>query len=133
MCDPAVGDIGYVVCADRDGATALSNGTFAAPGSQRRYSIADGVYVSMGWMVTPTQYLIFTATGVRLVDLNGNSVSLGSSGINLTDLNGNMLVTSGSGFVITTVGDFVVNGISVLNHTHGGVTTGTGFTGLPVG
>jgi hypothetical protein len=144
ICDPQVNDIGYVLCSDRDISSVVSQngllsgasllGTGVNPGSWRKLSICDGIYIGGCLNVTPTQYLLFTTTGVRIVDANGNSITMGASGIAWTDTFGNMLSSTNAGFTVTTVAgaDFVVNGISVTKHVHA-VTTAPGTTGLPTG
>lgn len=114
ICDPQVGDIGWVVAADRDISVVKSTQAAALPGSRRRFDISDGVYAGACLNTgVPNQYLIFTTTGVRLVDLNGNSVTMGPSGMTLADNNGNQIVMA-AGFVniITTV--LQVNGVPVV-------------------
>ena len=133
ICDPQVNDIGYIIAADRDTSVVKTTFAQANPGSRRTYSYSDGVYTPLALNVTPNQYLVFTSTGVRLVDMNGNSLAMSSSGITWTDSSGNMIQSGSSGFVITSSGDFTVNGISLLHHVHTGVTTGTSDTGPPVG
>lgn len=118
ICDPAVNDIGYVVFSDRDISSvknspptgAPSNGF--TPGSFRTFDIADGIYAGGCLNITPTQYLIFTATGVRLVDANGNSITTGTNGMTLADLNGNQIqMRVGFVNIVTTV--LQVNGVPV--------------------
>jgi hypothetical protein len=137
ICDPVVGDVGYVVAMDRDTSVvrAQSPGSIPndtkgfLPGTRRRFDIADGVYAGGCLNVAPNQYLIFTSTGVRLVDLNGNSVAMGPSGITLSDLQGNSVTTGttgmtladlngnevimASGFVNVVTASFQVNGVPV--------------------
>jgi hypothetical protein len=117
ICDPQVNDIGYVVAADRDISVVKTTFAKANPGSQRRFSISDGVYTSMALNVTPNQYLVFTSTGVRLVDKNGNSVAMSDTGITLTDLSRNVIQTSSSGIVVqiggTTIMQVMSSGIVV--------------------
>ncbi len=86
ICDPVVGDIGWVVAADRDITNVKKTGKQSTPPSWRQFAIEDGVYAGACCMqVTPNQFLIFTATGVRLVDKNGNSIELKAGGeIDLT-------------------------------------------------
>jgi hypothetical protein len=122
ILDPAVGDIGYVVCSDRDISNVVRNsgmvsGTYN-PGTRRQYDLADGVYMGGCLNAAPTQYLWLKADGtLQLVDGAGNSMTTSSTGFN---------VTTGAG------GDFIVNGISVTRHTHP-VTAAPGETGIPTG
>jgi hypothetical protein len=103
ICDPVVGDLGYVVCSDRDISTVKSTKAAALPGSRRQFDIADGVYAGGCLNVAPEQYLIFTDAGVRLVDKNGNSVTLNETGVQLSDEAGNSITTSSAGVNITDV------------------------------
>lgn len=86
ICDPAVGDIGYVVAGDRDMSKVKTTAAEAPPGSLRKFSIADGVYEG-GILSQPTSaYLWLRADGTfKLVD--------GSGFVLETDGNGNGTVT----------------------------------------
>lgn len=112
ICDPQVGDLGYVVAADRDTSRVRSTKAQALPGTRRTFDIADGIYAGGCLNVAPNQYLIFTATGVRLVDMNGNSVSMGPLGMTLADSNANQIVMA-AGFVNIITPVLQVNGIPV--------------------
>lgn len=103
ICDPAVGDVGYLVAMDRDTSKVRATGAEALPGTFRQFDVADGVYVGACLAVTPDQYLIFTETGVRLVDKNGNSVTMDDSGMKLVDLFGNKYTSSAAGVTIADV------------------------------
>lgn len=92
IADPEVGDYGYVVCADRDSSNVVKTPGQAAPGSRRRYNIADGVYIGGLLNAVPAATLWLKTDGT----------------LNLTDAKGNVLSTSSSGFVFT--GDVEVNG-----------------------
>lgn len=90
IADPQVNDIGYVVVSDRDISSVKANKAQANPGSRRKHDVADGVYVGGCLNGAPTQYVAFTSSGIKIVDLNGNMISLSSSGITIT---GNVTVT----------------------------------------
>lgn len=104
ICDPQVGDIGYVVAADRDISVVKSTLAAALPGSRRQFDIADGVYAGGCLNVAPNQYLIFTTAGVRLVDANGNSLAFAAGGFSMQDQNGNSIVSSSTGMTQTFAG-----------------------------
>lgn len=116
VCDPVIGDVGYVVASDRDISNVKATGKRSNPGSSRRFNIADGVYAGGALNVAPDQYLVFTADGVRLVDKNGNSVAMTAAGITLTDSTGNVVSTSSGGISLSPHGTLpcTVNGNLVV-------------------
>lgn len=90
VVDPAVGDVGLVICADRDisnvGPTLKSGAAVpVTPGSFRQYSISDAVYVG-GCLnpVAPAQYVWLKGDGTFVIaDGKGNVLSTSSSGFSL--------------------------------------------------
>lgn len=117
ICDPVVGDIGYVMAADRDTSKVRNTKAVAAPGSRRRYSISDGIYVGGCLNAVPTAYVLFTADGhLKLVDIDGNSVVTAAGGITITDKTGNVIQTSSTGIAMTPFGGqpVTVNGALVV-------------------
>ncbi len=119
ICDPAVGDVGYVVAQDRDISKVKAQGAGLSteegyvPNTRRKFHISDGIYAGGCLCVTPEQYLIFTSTGVRLVDMSGNSVSMGPLGMTLADVNANQIVMA-AGFVNIITPVLQVNGVPVI-------------------
>ncbi|MHB8283479.1 MAG: hypothetical protein ACYDD1_02275 [Caulobacteraceae bacterium] len=118
LVDPAVGDLGWCVFADRDSSSAKAKKGVAAPGSRRRFDPQDGHYLLS----------IASLAGVptRVVDLRG-------PGITITDpasvtINAPSITLNGA---TATTGDVVINGKSFLGHHHGGVQTGTSQTLTP--
>lgn len=81
LADPAEGDIGVLLCADRDISTVKETSEESPPGSLRSYDQADGIYLG-GVLNTadPTQYVKFTDTGMELADKNGNTLVSSSTG-----------------------------------------------------
>ena len=133
ICDPMVGDVGMVVVSDRDISNVKKTGAQSNPGSFRKFDLSDAVYVGCSLSATPTQYLVFTATGLRLVDVNGNSVAMSASGMTLTDKTGNVVTLSATGISlspegalpVTVNGPLVVNGGIQLSGAIESVTGGT--------
>lgn len=133
ICDPVVGDIGYMHVADRDissfkknavqgnqqqgGSTASSptmQGAGAiSPGSNRRFDMADGIYVGGCLNQTPKQYVTFQSNGITIADKNGNTVVMNQKGITLTDDNGNTIVME-SGDVNITANNIYLTGTVYL-------------------
>jgi hypothetical protein len=139
ICDPLVGDIGFVVCSDRDISGVKSKKGQANPGSYRKYNVSDGVYVGGILSDTPEQWVRFTADTIEVGDKTGNVVKLSSAGIELTPhgvlpvkVNGNLIVTGnlllggtveavdGTPYTgnISTTGDVTAGGKSLKTHTH---------------
>lgn len=120
ICDPAVGDIGYVAISDRDISSVKTNKARSNPGSLRKFDIADGVYVGGVLNDVPVQYLVFDSNGSKWLDRNGNSITLAAAGINITDKNGNSAVLSASGVVLTDLTGNVITmsstGIAITPH-----------------
>src|SRR5262249_24754419 len=76
IMDPQVGDIGIAVVADRDISAVKSSKGQANPGSRRRFSLADGIYIGGILNGTPKQYITFTSAGVKMADGNGNIIEM---------------------------------------------------------
>jgi hypothetical protein len=113
ICDPVVGDIGYLVCSDRD-ITNIKNGqsTPVTPGSFRRNDLADGIYIGGILNQAPTTYVQITSTGISIVDASGNKITTSVTGITFTDVNGNQMITL-PGAVNFVTGALQVNGTPV--------------------
>lgn len=116
IMDPKVGDIGFMVVADRDISAVKSSRDIANPGSRRKFNLADGIYIGGFLLQAPEQYVAFGEDGIKVADKNGNVVETNSSGITITLASG---------------GDFIVNGVSLIHHKHA-VTTAPGDTGEPI-
>jgi hypothetical protein len=139
ICDPVVGDIGYVVCSDRDISSVKTKKGQANPGSYRRYNVSDGVYIGSLFADAPEQYVRFTEGVIEIHDKTGNVVKLSSAGIELTPngvlpvtVNGNLVVTGNlllGGNVLaqagtryagnfSTTGDVIAGTVHLKTHTH---------------
>lgn len=59
IIDPREGDIGFVVTADRDISSVKEKKDTAPPGSNRRYNISDGMFVSAVLAEKPESYVRF--------------------------------------------------------------------------
>ncbi len=150
IMDPQVGDIGMCLFASRDISAvktdpqaAVAN-SGAPPGSKRTYNFADAVYVGAILNGTPAQYVQFNAEGIRVVSPTRVRVEAPVAEIvaedritlqaPLIELKGDIAQTDGD---ITATGEYVGqgdvtgNGVSLHDHTHGGVTAGGAHTGPP--
>jgi len=126
VMDPVAGDIGIAIFADHDITTVKNTGQAAAPGSFRRFDMADGMY--MGGFVNgmPNQYVQFLPNGAGINLVSPAEITAQAPQINLIGQ------VNQSGGTMTAAEDVLVgpSSLSVINHDHGGVQTGTGTTGV---
>lgn len=129
IIDPQPGDLGIAVFASRDISAVKAAKAQANPGSERQFSMADGMYIGGILNGTPEQYVQFNADGVKV--LSPTAITLEAPTINLK---GDVVQTDGDVTAtgsITAQGDVVGEGISLHDHVHGGVTSGGDETGPP--
>jgi hypothetical protein len=153
ILDPAVNDIGLVCFADRDVSAVIASLQQSAPGSNRRFSLADGFYMGATLNAAPTQYLQFDPdSGITLnspktiteqigTDSDAARVVMNSSGIVLS-FGGHSITLNSSGIVIsgavtgdntaTFTGEVKGNGVKLSTHLTSGVTSGSSNSGPPV-
>lgn len=148
IMDPKVGDIGLMLCCDKDSRTVRDSLKPALPASGRNHSLGDAVYLGGLLNMTPIQYLRFKEDGIDIVSplvvnvsaemlsLNAESkIALNSPQI---ELNGNVSQGAGSnqGNVtfqgnLTAAGEITAKGIELSTHVHGGVELGDSTTKEP--
>ena len=159
IIDPQKGDIGVAVFASRDISQVKTTKKQGNPGSHRQYSFADGMYLGGMLNGSPTQYIQFSAAGIKIhsptaiileapdVQLNAATVEInGTASTTVTTptftvngttvFNGTVSQTGGGAAhftgTMTADVDVVANGVSLHNHKHIGVTAGGSQTGAPV-
>jgi len=66
IINPAVGDIGIALFADKDISKVKKTKSQANPGSGSRHSMSDGLYIGGVLNGTPTQYIQFLSTGINI-------------------------------------------------------------------
>ena len=115
--DPALYDLGVAVFPSRDGSAmrkanpaGATKQVSANPGSRRRNSWSDGIYLHSWSVATPTQYITFLADGIKWHDVDGNEIVTGTAGMALTTAVGNLraVVTNGTA-TITASGKVTVH------------------------
>ena len=147
VIDPHVGDIGIAVIADRDISNVKSTKAEAPPGSDRRYSLDQALYIGGLLNGEPQQYIKFTSKGIDITSptavtinaptqtFNGNemivnakqSVTVQTQTVNLTATQAFNIVSPVSAYN----GRVSFNGIFFDTHKHQDVQPGKGLTGLP--
>lgn len=128
VIDPAVGDIGIALFCDRDISSAKVNKKVSNPGSFRRFSMSDGLYIGGVLNGAPEQFVQFTSTGINIHDKNNNTIAMGSNGVSinglLIDQNGNLTTPGG-----VQAGTGTSDAVALQTHTH--PTAGTGAPSAP--
>lgn len=150
ILDPQVNDIGIVGFGDRDLSTVISTAALAGPGSNRRFSWSDALWlITLPLKVTPNQYIQFNASGISILtpqqfqataNSGGGTVptfTMNSSGISAAFGSGSIVMNStgitlafGTNNVQITAAGVTINGVAInLN----GPTTIDGTFSNPTG
>jgi hypothetical protein len=110
ICDPCVGDIGVAVFASRDISSVKKSKAQANPGTFLQNSMSSGLYLfTVLTAHAPTNYVRFVLdgdgapTGIEIVDVNTNKVTLDSTGVKIQDLSGNTIAMDTNGVTINGV------------------------------
>lgn len=148
IMDPVVGDIGIMLCCDRDITNVKEEKKESLPASMRTHSKSDGVYLGGLLNSDPIQYVKFANDGIDIVSplvvtVNGSSVILNANdkiSLNSPIIEANGQLTQGAGTFagnatfggsITATGEVSGNGINLSTHVHGGVESGNSNTQGP--
>lgn len=116
IVDPAVGDIGLAIFADRDISNVKKVRASAPPGSYRIHSFSDGLYVGGFLNAAPEEYIWLTGDGVKVQTKGEFTVSASKVTFDCD---------------IMTTGDVKAAGISLNSHEHFGVQKGSDMSGGP--
>lgn len=152
VMDAQVGDIGHMICCDRDVSSVKATGQISGPGSSRQHDWSDGMFVggytSLAQGPPPTTYVqidptngITIATPNNLVmNIQGNVTQTVQG--NVTQAVTGTLAFAASNAELDTSGNLTVNGeitakkggaqVLVSQHVHTGVEGGEGDSGPPL-
>ncbi len=143
IIDPQVGDIGIACFASRDISKIKKTKKQGNPGSLRQFSFSDALYIGGILNGTPTQYVQFNSTGIKihspnLVNLDSPDVQINcqtlevnaTTSMNIATpaltLSGQTVDITASTSMTVTTPIFQINGQTVLN---GSLTQGAGSNG----
>lgn len=140
ILDPKVGDLGIAIFADRDISAVKATKALAAPGSSRRNSLADALYMGGILNGLPQQYLQFNDSGITV--LSPTFVTVKAPDMKL---DGNVEITGdvtmdktlhvkgdqNNDGDITAIGEVTGKDVHLSTHIQTGVTTGGGESGPP--
>lgn len=148
ILDPVPGDIGLAVFCSRDISSMkqqenidkVKAGTVLGvpPASGRQYSMADGIYVGAGLNAQPTQFIQFSAEGIKVVSpvkirleapeiefVASSTVSVQAPTIDLEAATSATVDSPATVIRSATT----IDGKPFLPHTHSGVTPGSSNSG----
>jgi hypothetical protein len=128
IIDPVVGDIGIAVFASGDISAVKNNKGPSNPGSRRRNSFADALYIGGVLNGVPQQYIRFSSDGI---EVKGAAIKL----IGPVTIQGTLSTTDDVSITgkLTATTDVLAGIVSLKSHKHTGVTPGTGVSGPPFG
>lgn len=116
ILDPQPGDIGVIGFCERDISAVKKSRKISNPGSNRKYSKADAVWLATVWSAqAPAQYIVFTDSGINVV--SPTAVTIQAPTITL-DGNVEMTADAHAAGTITGDTDVIAGTISGKNHTH---------------
>ncbi len=123
-----IGSEAIVLFNDRELESWYINGDINPLAYKRSHNLSDSIAI-IGLSSIPNTI----ATNQNSVDIfyKANNIQLGENGITInadTTINGNLTVNG----QINATGDIIANGISLINHVHSGVETGSNNTGKPL-
>ena len=154
VVNPHVGDIGVFVCAKRD-ISKIKHGVTdpQTPASFRSFDLADAIMIATIHTGTASTYVYIDPDSGTIEIKAPSSLTVntatatinasGSTSINSPEttisghvtIKGGLSVSGGEGAQVdgslTTTGDVVANGISLDNHVHGSVMSGSSDTSAP--
>ena len=121
IIDPQIGDIGLCVFANNDISNVMATKAESLPGSGRRNSWSDGIYIGGLLNGIPLRYMAISDSGIDIISTN--TITINAPTINsIGDWNH-------TGTITATV-DVIANGISLHDHVHIN-SGGTGDGGPP--
>ncbi len=129
ILDPEANDIGIALFCERDISKVKANPTQAIasggvpPGSWRKFSYSDGLYLPAVLNGVPEDFIAFTPNGI--VIQSPNPVTINDTQF----LPGGNINCPGT---MTAKTDVVAANVSLVNHTHSGVQSGSNDSGPPV-
>lgn len=108
ICDPVVGDIGLCVFSDSDLSAVKASKTQGPPGSLRKFSMSDGVYIG-GWNpnAAPSTYVKVSPSGVDVKGDTSVDGNVNTTGVYKVD--GQQVVTNRQANIPAPVGGSTID------------------------
>ncbi|HDI3034383.1 phage baseplate protein [Cronobacter sp. EKM101R] len=105
IMNPVAGDIGLIAVCDRDTSLVRANLKASIPGSRRRHSKSDAIYLGGVLNAQPTQFIEFADGAINITTPNPVNINCSSANINAPDgMNINTPLLKVSGDIIDNAG-----------------------------
>lgn len=116
ILDPAVDDIGLVMCAERDITNVKVTQTSGPAATERQYSSADALYLGGVLNPDPTQYIKFLSEAAGIEIVTPGDLTMNVTGDMAMTVGGtlNMAIT---GAAILGAASWTINGATTFNNT----------------
>lgn len=123
IIDPEPGDIGLLLCAERDISKVKTTRSQGNPGSWRQYDLSDAIYIGGILNGTPLQYVRFSPSGVEIVSPQAITLTAPQINVNgpITQTGGDVTMSGN----LTVSGDATASGTSLHHHKHTTTTQGS--------
>lgn len=140
ILDPQIGDIGIALFADRDISAVKSTKAVAAPGSSRRNSLSDALYIGGILNGVPEQYVQFNSDGITVNSPTFITVKAPNMKLDgIVEITGAVTMDDtlhvkgdqNNDGDITAIGEVTGKDVHLSTHIQTGVTTGGGMSGPP--
>lgn len=131
VINPEVGDIGIAAICDRDITNVKATKAEAAPGSDRRCSLDQALYIGGLLNGTPSQFIRFSKNGIEItspkaVTVNAPRLTYNGHQVSITAPGGTQITGP-----VNVAGEVTANGIPLSTHKHKDTQPGNGNTGAP--
>jgi hypothetical protein len=149
ICDPKVGDIGLAVFAQSDCSNVRGESQEKPPASFRKFDMSDGFYIGGFWGKTPTTFIKIEDSGSidikapESLNIESPEVTIDCDNLTVTaktkisltapeiELNGAIFGGGSEHANAEFSGDVTADGVSLVNHVHTGVQSGSETSGKP--
>lgn len=128
--------IGFLLASDRDISILKTNLSTYTPATNRQHQYEDSIFIPLnlnGFTINEADanaLLLTSIDGATKVSIQNNLITMTATNVVINGnvaINGTLTATD----AITSNVDVIAGSISGKTHTHTGVTTGSGTTGLP--
>jgi len=149
ICDPKVGDVGLAIFAQADSSNVNGDNYEKPPASFRKFDMSDGFYLGGFWGKTPETFIKIEDTGAidikapESLNIESPEITIDCDNLTITakekisltapeiELNGAIFGGGSEHANAEFSGDVTADGVSLVNHVHTEVQSGSDTSGKP--